>query len=206
MGHEIDDMQAGDWLRVAAIYGEGIGTGIATFERSVPTWEEWDKDHSKKCRLVARTGDAILGWAALTPISGRCLYGSVAEASLYVGASNRKQGIGTALLMELIRRSEEAGYWNLQITIIKENRPSRKLCEACGFREIGIRERLGRMPREKSRIALQITRRKRFSDVCLALQSVREWQPTPSPPSTRLQSQISDAIVHCQVHEYLRHA
>ncbi len=142
----IDEMQPGDWPQVAHIYRAGIDTGMATFERSVPDWEDWDREHSRTCRLVARAGGTILGWATLSPVSGRCAYSGVAEASLYVAEASRGQGVGTALLKELIRRSEEAGYWSLQAVIVKENTPSRNLCTKCGFREIGLRERPGRMP------------------------------------------------------------
>ena len=63
-----------------------------------------------------------------------------------VKVSNRSQGMETALLAELILHSEETGYWSLQAVITKENIPSRELCKKCGFREVGIRERLGQMP------------------------------------------------------------
>jgi phosphinothricin acetyltransferase len=142
----IENMQAEDWPQVAAIYSSGIATGIATFERSVPTWNDWNEDHCTECRLVARTDGTILGWIALSPVSGRRVYNGMAEVSLYVAGANRRQGIGTALLTELIRRSEEAGYWSLQAVIIRENTPSKDLFERCGFREIGTREKPARMP------------------------------------------------------------
>lgn len=145
MDFTIEEMQPADWPQVSGIYLAGIETGIATFQSDVPTWEEWDQDHSETCRLLARSGDTILGWAALTPVSSRCIYAGVAEASVYISKANWRQGVGTALLVELIRRSEEAGYWSLQAAITKENLPSRELCRKCGFREVGIREKLGQM-------------------------------------------------------------
>lgn len=146
MGWTIEDMKPEDWPQVAAIYRSGIETGIATFERSVPTWDDWNEDHCRQCRLVVRTGSTILGWIALSPVSGRRAYSGMAEVSLYVAGANRRHGVGTALLTELIRRSEENGYWSLQAAIIRENAPSRKLFEKCGFREVGTREKPARMP------------------------------------------------------------
>lgn len=146
MDYTIVEMQPADWPQISAIFREGIETGIATFLGDAPSWETWDQEHSEDCRLVARSGDVILGWAALSPVSSRCVYSGIVEASVYIGKEARKQGLGTALLTELIQRSEDAGYWSLQGEIIKENTPSRELCKKCGFREIGIRERFGRMP------------------------------------------------------------
>lgn len=146
MNFIINEMLPSDWPQVAAIYAAGIATGIATFQGEVPSWEEWNKDHYEACRLVARKDDIILGWAALTPVSGRCVYAGVAEVSIYISREHRSQGVGTALLTELIRLSEEAGFWCIQAGIIKENVSSQELFKKCGFREVGYRERLGRMP------------------------------------------------------------
>ncbi len=149
MDFAIEEMQPTDWPQVSVIYLAGIETGMATFQRDVPSWEEWDHGHYESCRLVARFGDTVFGWAALTPTSSRCVYAGVAEVSVYIGEAYKGQGIGTALLLELIRRSEENGFWTLQAGIIKENMPSRELHKKCGFKELGIRERLGQMPNGK---------------------------------------------------------
>ena len=146
MDFTIEEMRPSDWHQISAIFREGIETGIATFLSDAPTWEAWDQEHCEDCRLVARSGDTILGWAAKSPLSSTSVYAAIAEAGDYIGKAGRRQGLGTALLTELIRCSEEAGYWSLQGEIVKENLPSRALCKKCGFREIGIRERFGRMP------------------------------------------------------------
>lgn len=146
MNFVIKEMQPFDWPQVSAIYFEGIRTGIATFERDVPTWDEWNCSHTCKCRLVACSGNIVLGWAALTSISSRCVYSGVAEVSVYTGDAYKRRGVGTALLEELIRQSEDNGFWTLQANIIKENISSRNLHKKCGFREVGIREKIGKMP------------------------------------------------------------
>ena len=159
MDYIIDDMKSADWTQVSAIYLAGIKTEIATFQKDVPSWKEWDQDHCNSCRFVARLEDQVLGWAALTPISGRCVYAGVAEVSIYVGEAYKNQGVGTALLTDLIRCSEENGFWTLQAGIIKENIPSRELHKKCGFREIGIRERLGKMDNGKWHDVVLVERR-----------------------------------------------
>jgi len=145
MDFVLDDMKPSDWDQVCLVYGEGIATGHATFEASAPAWEEWDAGHLRKPRLVARAGDCVVGWAGLSPVSGRCVYTGVAEISLYVGATHRGQGVGSALLAAIIKASEEAGIWTLQGGIFPENAASLALVQKHGFREVGRRERLGKM-------------------------------------------------------------
>ena len=133
-----------DWTDVERIYSEGIATGLATFETTPKPQEQWEQDSIPDTAIVAKseTGD-IEGWAVLWPVSDRCAYAGVAEVSVYVGNSARGRGVGKALLNELVKRSEDAGVWTLQAGIFEENAASVKLHEKCGFRTIGIRERLG---------------------------------------------------------------
>jgi len=142
----IDPMTPDDWPNVRAIYLEGIATGNATFETDAPSWETWDRAHVADPRLVARDADgSVLGWAAVTPVSGRCVYAGVADLSVYVSAAARGRGVGRALLTALIQSSERAGIWTLQAGIFPENAPSLALHRACGFRDVGRRERIGKM-------------------------------------------------------------
>lgn len=141
----IDTMQPEDWPVVRAIYLEGIATGNATFETDAPDWETWDRAHRPDCRLVARRDGQIVGWAALSPVSSRCVYAGVAENSIYIAEAARGRGIGKALLSALIEASERAGIWTLQTGIFPENSASVRLHESCGFRVMGYRERIGQM-------------------------------------------------------------
>jgi len=138
-------MTENDWPSVAEIYKQGIETGNATFEKDIPTWEKWNDGHLPDCRIVATIDDSVISWAALTPVSGRCVYAGVAEVSVYV--SNKYQGlkIGTKILEKLISESEESGIWTLQAGIFPENKASIKLHENLGFRIIGFREKIGKM-------------------------------------------------------------
>ncbi len=138
-------MIAADWEQVASIYAEGMATGFATFETKVPSYEQWDGNHLNHCRLVAINDQHIVGWAALSPVSGRCVYGGVAEVSVYVGAKSRGLGVGKLLLERLIQESEKEGYWTLQSGIFPENTGSILLHEKMGFRKIGYRERVAQL-------------------------------------------------------------
>ena len=141
----IRPMRAEDWPDVSAIYAEGIATGHATFETSVPSWEAWDADHLSSCRLVAEDDDGVLGWAALSGVSDRCVYGGVGEISVYVAGRARGRGVGSRLLGALVEASEDAGLWTLQAGIFPENTASVRVHEKCGFRVVGVRERLGKL-------------------------------------------------------------
>jgi L-amino acid N-acyltransferase YncA len=140
----VRDLRPDDWEEVRAIYEDGIRSGDATFETETPSWERWDALHPE-LRLVAERDGTIAGWAALSPVSDRCCYGGVGEVSVYVGETARGAGIGRALLETLVERSEKAGYWTLSAGVFPENEASLRLHKACGFREVGVRERLGEL-------------------------------------------------------------
>lgn len=139
-------LQPAHWPAVRAIYEAGIATGQATFTTEAPSWEAWDGAHLAHCRLVA-TGAAgqVLGWAALSPVSGRCVYAGVAEVSIYIGAEARGQGVGRQLLAALVAESEQHGLWMLQAGIFPENAASLALHASQGFRVVGRRERIGQL-------------------------------------------------------------
>jgi phosphinothricin acetyltransferase len=143
MEFAIEPMQPSDWPYVVRIYIEGMATGNATFETAAPEWEAWDAAHRSDCRLVARSGGQVIGWTALSPVSKRAVYAGVAEESVYIAESARGQGVGKALLSAVIAASEHASIWTLQTGIFPENVGSIALHKACGFREVGIRERIG---------------------------------------------------------------
>ncbi len=146
-GLRVRPLRAQDWPEVARIYEDGIRSGSATFETTVPSWEVWDAAHLREHRLVADAGDpdGVVGWAALSRVSDRCCYGGVAENSVYVARGWQGRGIGRALLERLIVDSERSGIWTIQTGIFPENRASVVLHARCGFRVVGVRERLGRL-------------------------------------------------------------
>lgn len=145
MEYQIEKMNASDWVRIKEIYEDGIKTGKATFQTQAPTWEEWNNAHLQDCRYVARSGGRTVGWIALSPTSSRNCYSGVVEVSVYVDSQHKKKGIGTALLQQAVRCSEENGIWTLYCSITKENTESIALHKKCGFREIGFREKIAKM-------------------------------------------------------------
>jgi phosphinothricin acetyltransferase len=144
MGLRIEVMAPSDWPQVRAIYEEGIATGLGTFETAAPSWEEWDAARLAHSRLVAHE-QAIVGWAALSPVSKRACYAGVAEVGVYVAAAARARGVGRALLEGLIESAEAHGIWTLQGATIAENVASLALQAKCGFRVVGRRERIGKL-------------------------------------------------------------
>lgn len=133
------------WPDVARIYEEGIATGLATFETKPKPQAAWEADSVPGSALIAEdtaTGE-VLGWAVLWPTSSRAAYAGVVEVSLYVGAQSRGRGVGRKLLDELVTVSEQLGLWTLQAGIFEENTLSITLHEKCGFRVVGVREKVG---------------------------------------------------------------
>lgn len=145
MNYVIDSMQPADWEQVLSIYADGIATDLATFETNLPDWEQWNAGHLMVCRLVARDGERILGWAALSAVSRRQVYAGVAEVSIYIARESRGQGVGKALMLALIECSEANGFWTLQSSVFAENLASVALHLNYGFRELGRRERIAKL-------------------------------------------------------------
>ena len=143
-GLSIQPMTDDDGPAVLEIYGQGIASGIATFETVVPPWRAWNAAHRRDCRLVARLDDRVVGWTAIARYSSRDVYAGVAWESIYVDAAARARGVGRALLQALIPASEAAGVWTLIAGVQAENAASLALHERAGFRRIGVQERIGR--------------------------------------------------------------
>jgi len=141
---EIRNLLPSDWDDVKSIYEKGIATGNATFQTTAPSWEEWDNSHLSKNRIVACHDGQVIGWAALSPVSSRCVYAGVAEVSVYVDPAHSGRGVGLTLLNELIALSEVDGIWTLQSGVFSENAASLRIHEKAGFRILGIREKIGK--------------------------------------------------------------
>jgi phosphinothricin acetyltransferase len=137
-------MTSDDAPSVLDIFGQGIATGVSTFETVTPSWAHWDAGHRADCRFVARLDGLVVGWTALSPWSARAVYAGVAWESVYVGAAARGRGVGRALLATLVPASEAAGVWTLIAGVQVENVASLAVHEGVGFRRIGVQERVGR--------------------------------------------------------------
>jgi L-amino acid N-acyltransferase YncA len=133
------------WDAVKVIYEQGMATKQATFQTEAPTWEEWDKGHLPHLRYVVMYDEVVTGWAALSAVSGRCVYAGVCEVSVYIHEHFRGKGVGKLLLQTLIEESETQDIWTLQSGIFPENQASIALHEKLGFRTVGYREKIGKM-------------------------------------------------------------
>ncbi|HKA26839.1 MAG TPA: GNAT family N-acetyltransferase [Gaiellaceae bacterium] len=142
---DVRDLRPGDWPEVSRIYAEGMATRNATFETEVPSWEAWNAAHPAGQRFVAVAEGSVVGWITATPVSSRCCYAGVAEISAYVTEQARGQGIGSVLLEKLIESTEDSGIWTLETGVFPENEHSLALLKRFGFREVGVRERIGQL-------------------------------------------------------------
>ena len=134
-----------DYPAVAAVFAEGIATGRATFETTVPSWQEWDAAHLPGHRFVAEEDGDLLGWIAVVPYSRRAVYRGVGEESVYVAERARGRGVGRALLETVVASARAGGLWTLQAGIFPENVASLELHRRLGFREVGVRDRIGQL-------------------------------------------------------------
>jgi len=145
---QVEPLLPEHWPDVAGIYAEGIAGRLATFEVDVPAWETWDAGRLAEHRFVATEDGAVLGFAAVSAVSDRCVYGGVVEDSVYVASAAQGRGVGRALLAALVASTEAAGIWTIQSGIFPENAASLRLHESLGFRVVGRRERLGKLDGE----------------------------------------------------------
>jgi L-amino acid N-acyltransferase YncA/DNA-binding transcriptional ArsR family regulator len=135
---------AEDWTAVRRIYAEGIATGLATFDITVPGRASLDAKWLPGHRWAAEIDGEIVGWTASTPVSTRDCYRGVAETSVYVADGYRGRGVGKALLRKQVMAADADGLWTLQTAIFPENRASLALHHSAGYRTVGIRERVAK--------------------------------------------------------------
>lgn len=156
---ELRIFQESDWGEVCRIYRQGMDTNLATFESSVPPYEKWDANHLPFGRLVAESDGRVAGWVALSPVSARSCFRGVAEVSIYVADEAKNRGVGTLLLSGVIGASERGGVWTLQSAVMRNNEASLALHRKCGFRVVGMREKMARDPHGAWRDTVLLERR-----------------------------------------------
>lgn len=137
-----------DTAAIAEIYNQGIAERGATFETEPRTTAEIElrlRDQARYPMVVADEDGRVVGWAGTGSYRPRACYSGIGEVSVYLHPSARGRGIGHRLLEELIAAARRRGYWKLVSRIFPFNAPSRALCRSCGFREVGIYEKHGRL-------------------------------------------------------------
>lgn len=140
----------GDAEAIARIYARGIEERVATFEtHPLPPEEFARRVEAGELLLVAERDRKVLAWASVGPYSDpHDYYAGVGEATLYVAPPARRSGIASALLNALAGEAERRGYWKLIGKIFTTNEPSIELVRRCGFREVGVHHRHGRLDGE----------------------------------------------------------
>jgi L-amino acid N-acyltransferase YncA len=134
---------------IAEIYNEGIAGRSATFVTEPRSAEEvrgWLVQRGPF--LVAVEGDEVVGWAGVSDYSDVPAYRGVGEFAIYVAGGARGRGVGRALLEGLCEAAERDGRFKLVGKVFPDNEGSRALCRACGFREVGVHRRHGRLEDE----------------------------------------------------------
>lgn len=127
---------------IAKIYAEGLATGLASFETQVPDWNTWNAKFLQAPRFVLKVNQTVVGWAALSAVSKRIVYKGVAENTVYITKNHQQKGLGSYLLKHLIKESENLGFWTLQASIFSQNTGSISLHKKCGFKIVGLREKI----------------------------------------------------------------
>lgn len=140
----IRDMMPEDWPEVLEIFSQGVATNMAVFDVECPTFDEWDRNHRKQCRIVAEDDLEVVAWTALKPVSDKEYFAGVAELSVYVDYDHQHQGLGTALVKKAAEQSVREGYWSILAYVLEENLAALRLFEQCGFRKVGFLERPGK--------------------------------------------------------------
>ena len=148
---EIREAKAADATAIANIYNHGIEERGATFETEPRTPGDIlakliERDLFPM--LVVVDSGIVVGWAGLSRYRPRACYAGIAEFSIYLDRSARGHGVGRRLLTSLIDVARERGYWKLVSRIFPFNAASRALCKSCGFREVGVYEKHGRLDGE----------------------------------------------------------
>ena len=141
---------ADDAPKVASIYNQGIAARTATFDTDPVTAEDvasWLGD-GRGPVLVAEIGGAVVGWARVIRSAERCAFAGVGEYTIYLDRGARGRGVGGRLLGALVDAAEAAGHWKLQGRMFTTNEASVALARRCGFREVGVYERHGRLEGE----------------------------------------------------------
>ncbi|HYY74173.1 MAG TPA: arsinothricin resistance N-acetyltransferase ArsN1 family A [Solirubrobacterales bacterium] len=142
--------RAKDAEAIARIHNQGIAERVATFQtrtRDAAEIAARIADHALV--LVAERQEGVVGWASVGPYDdSHEYYSGVGEATLYVDRGARREGVGTALLEALADEAERHGYYKLIGKIFTSNEPSIALVKSCGWREVGVHRRHGRLDGE----------------------------------------------------------
>lgn len=140
---------AADAAAIADIHNQGIAERGATFDTEPRTAADVAAKLAAQGRhpvlVVVDADDRVLGWAGLGDYRPRACYAGIGEFSVYLDRDARGRGLGRVLLVALVDAARELGYWKLVSRVFTFNAASLAMCRACGFREVGVYEKHGRL-------------------------------------------------------------
>ncbi len=145
---------AADAREIADIYNWAIQERVATFEtelRDESTMRQWIGSHDDRHPVLVAVRPAkneqpeVIAWASLSSYRPRACYDGVGEFSVYVREGERGRGVGNHILNALVDEARALGYWKLVSRIFPQNVASRRLVAHCGFREVGVYEKHGKL-------------------------------------------------------------
>lgn len=140
---------AGDAAAVTAIYAHHVAHGTATFDTVAPPEEFWRKKIAAHQQqgwpfLVTERNGEVAGYAYASRFRDRAAYAHTCENSIYISEGLTGQGLGHALLGELIGAARQAGFEQM-IAVIGGGEPaSVALHRKLGFVEAGRMRHVGR--------------------------------------------------------------
>lgn len=134
---------------IQSIYAHHVSTGLGTFEESPPDIDEMRRRHEEVSGrglpyLVAERAGQVVGYGYCAPYRARSAYRFALEDSVYVAQGWQRQGIGRALLAELIARCERLDYRQL-IAVIGDSAHAASvgLHASLGFLRVGTLRSVG---------------------------------------------------------------
>lgn len=134
---------------IAHIYSLGIAERSATFDTEPRAGADIlpkIADQARFPQLVAvDPGGTVVGWVGSSAYRARDCYRGIGEFSIYLHPAARGQGVGKLLLQALVEAARAAGFWKLLSRIFTFNHASLAVCRACGFREVGVYEKHGKL-------------------------------------------------------------
>lgn len=139
-----DAVASADLPAIVAIYAHHVLNGTGTFEETPPSEAEMAArvqavQEAGWAWLVAEQEGQILGYAYYTQLRDRSAYRFAAEDSIYVREDVRGQGVGKALVAELLTHAEARSFRQMFAVIgDSENVGSIGLHISLGFRQVGI--------------------------------------------------------------------
>lgn len=139
----IDDAEA-----IRTIYNLEVTTSTVTFDLVPRTLEEQRAWQAKRSGVhavvVAEDGDEVVGFGSLSPWRDRPAYSTTVEDSIYIRRDRHGQGVGKALLTELVETATAHGFHACMARIVGGHEASIALHRSCGFEIVGTEREVGR--------------------------------------------------------------